>query len=187
MTHTFTGPAPEEWRDVPGWEGRYRVSDLGRVESVERIVPCGDGTRTVRQCFLLPGLTPKGYERVVLQGDGARSKQKVHRLVMLAFVGPCPEGLETRHRDGDKRRNHLANLLYGTSSENTFDAVRHGTHHNAAKTECPHGHAYDAANTYTDLDNRRHCRACRQKRLAAARARQRAKLNTTKRQDQATP
>ena len=51
----------------------------------------------------------------------------IHQLVMLAFIGPCPLGLEIRHINGDSLNNQLHNMAYGTHSENMQDAVRHGT------------------------------------------------------------
>jgi hypothetical protein len=52
---------------------------------------------------------------------------KVHRLVLTAFVGPCPIGMEGCHRDGDKANNRLSNLRWGTPKSNSEDRVRHGT------------------------------------------------------------
>ncbi len=173
----------ERWRDIPGWEGYYRVSDLGCVESVERIVPNGDKMMTVRQRFLRPLPNNNGYEQVQLYGDGKRSRQLVSRLVLLAFVGPCPEGMEVCHNDGDKRRNHLQNLRYGTSSENKLDMARHGTHHNTIKTHCKRGHPFDEANTYVNPRGNRDCRECKRKAKASFDARRRAKLAANNHRD----
>jgi hypothetical protein len=57
-----------------------------------------------------------------------RQKVRVHTLVLAAFVGPCPDGMVTRHLDGKPWNNRLENLCYGTPAENAADAVRHGTH-----------------------------------------------------------
>lgn len=58
---------------------------------------------------------------------GSNNSWDVHRLVMYTFVGPCPEGQEVRHLDGDPSNNNLSNLAYGTRKQNMQDAVRHGT------------------------------------------------------------
>jgi len=52
----------------------------------------------------------------------------VHRMVLLAFVGPAPEGMKCRHLNGNPKDNRLENLCWGTSSENNRDIVRHGRH-----------------------------------------------------------
>lgn len=65
-----------------------------------------------------------GYVYVDL---GKGNKELVHRLVLEAFVGPCPAGMECRHLDGDKSNNRLDNLCWGTKSENYHDKVKHGT------------------------------------------------------------
>jgi len=56
-----------------------------------------------------------------------RRRYFVHRLVLLAFVGPCPAGMEARHLDGDPTNNRLPNLCWGTPKENKQDSQRHGT------------------------------------------------------------
>ncbi len=148
----MTDAIPEErWLSVPGFEGRYDVSDHGRVRSWQP----WRGTPVPR--ILAPVRGSHGYEAVALRPEGVVPSTTVHRLVMLAFVGPCEDGMDVRHLDGDKTNNTLMNLEYGTRSENHHDAVMHGTHHNAAKTHCPRGHRYDS----TDKHGWRHCRTCR--------------------------
>lgn len=51
----------------------------------------------------------------------------IHRLVLLTFVGPCPDGMECRHLDGNPANNHLKNLQWGTKEENAQDRFAHGT------------------------------------------------------------
>jgi len=150
----------ERWAWIPGFEGRYQVSDLGRVLSFVRSSP-----------RLLAGRVSHhhaSYRRVWL-GD---REFFVHRLVMLTFVGPCPEGLEVCHRNGDGLDNRLVNLYYGTSSQNTLDAVRHGTHFNARKTVC----GKCGGEFYPELDYRgcRVCRPCAARKARALRARGKA-------------
>jgi hypothetical protein len=57
----------------------------------------------------------------------------VHRLVLEAFAGPCENGMETRHLDGNPSNNHLANLKWGTIEENTSDRDRHGNFTNGER------------------------------------------------------
>ncbi len=115
----------ENWRDVPTYEGRYEVSDLGRVRSVAHMTKQGRRGGCVRKLRA----DKDGYLLVDLwRGDEGKTL-KVHRIVLSAFVGPCPEGHEACHfPDRSRSNNALSNLRWGTDSENSLDAVRHGTH-----------------------------------------------------------
>lgn len=104
---------PERWEWVPDYEGLYQVSDLGRVMRSGRILkPSRDGW---------------GYPFVHLSRNGRARLVAVHRLVAAAFLGPCPQGMEVRHLDGDRQNAQLSNLRYGTAVENAADKDRHGT------------------------------------------------------------
>jgi len=114
----------ERWKDIPGYEGMYEVSDRGRVRSLKRI--------DARGCKLAGGaLRPKvhskGYLKATLCRDGKCKHKFIHRLVLEVFVGPCPEGMECCHNNGDPSNNRLENLRWGTRTENYRDAVKHGT------------------------------------------------------------
>ena len=106
----------ENWRDVPGHEGRYMVSDQGRMRSLLR---AGLMQLTIRA---------DGYVQVTLtKARGGQKAHYVHTLVLRAFVGPPPQGQETRHLSGIRSDNRLVNLCYGTPKENQADRERHGT------------------------------------------------------------
>lgn len=124
----MTDPATERWLPVVGHEGLYEVSDLGRIRSLDRSVAArwGPGTRPVSGCMMTPR-EQNGYLEVVLSRYGTQKVAKVHRLVGEAFIGPLPPKLETRHGPGGKLDNRLANLCYGTRSENQRDRKRDGT------------------------------------------------------------
>jgi NUMOD4 motif/HNH endonuclease len=111
----------ENWREVPGFEGRYMVSDQGRVRSLV-------GRRLTGLVFRQSLDGKDGYLRVTLTPvSGAQKTFKVHALVLAAFVGSKPRGCVTRHRDGVRTNNVLGNLCYGTPKENTADREQHGT------------------------------------------------------------
>lgn len=151
----------EIWLPVPGWEGRYAVSDLGRVKSLARVEKRSSGRPLrLREKFLSGSLTARGHHTVALCRDNQRATVTVHRLVLLAFVGPQPIGMEACHDDGSPANNALVNLRWDTRSANIYDRVRHGAHHHARKTHCVNGHPYDDANTYI-YHGERLCRACR--------------------------
>lgn len=65
--------------------------------------------------------------------NGNRKIFTVSRLMLIAFVGPCPEGMECCHYDGNYRNNRLENLRWDTPSENSRDKIRHGTHNRGAR------------------------------------------------------
>lgn len=137
-----------EMRDIPGFEGRYRVSSHGQVTNVR-------SGRTLKHF-----VDNWGYLRVDLFVDGKRHARRVHVLVATAFIGPRPDGLEIRHLDGVRTNCDLGNLAYGTRSENRYDEVAHGNHPQAAKTHCNSGHEFTDENTRRNKYGRRVCRTC---------------------------
>jgi hypothetical protein len=123
----------EEWRAIPGFEGLYEVSDWGRVRSLDREIIQRDrwGGWFVKMCrgkVLAPGRSGQsGYASVHLS-DGGKAKTKyVHLLVLAAFVGPRPAGLQGCHNRGIAAGNKLSNLRYDTIAENQRDRVADGT------------------------------------------------------------
>ena len=125
--------APEQWRSIPGREGRYSVSSWGRVRSEPRIVPHGlTQTYTVKGQILKTTPSKNGYHQF---SDGYQNGILVHSVVALAFIGVRPPGMETRHLDDDKNNNHHSNLCYGTVSQNQQDARRNGRPRAAYKSK----------------------------------------------------
>lgn len=122
----------EIWKAIPGFEGLYEVSDQGRVRSLDRVVACCGPTKgsylsKKKGRMLRPGRMPSGHLSVVLGRDAGSFC--VHVLVLLAFRGPCPVGLEVRHRNGVPSDNRLLNLEYATRTRNSQDKK----HHNGAR------------------------------------------------------
>lgn len=105
----------EVWRDISGCEGLYQVSDMG---AIRRCVRMG---QYPAMGLLNPYSHPAGYLRVSLRG---KKGVYVHHIVMLAFVGVCPEGYEVNHKNGVKSDNRLINLEYVTPSENCLHSRR---------------------------------------------------------------
>ena len=106
----------ENWKEIPGFEGRYEISNLGRVKSLLR------GVR-----ILSPVKKSTGYLTITLSDSSGVPHQKLlHRLVLIAFTGKNEE-MMTLHNDGNKENNALSNLRWGTAKENAADSALHGT------------------------------------------------------------
>jgi len=155
----------EQWRAVVGWETLYEVSDLGQVRSIARQSIRGDRPYTIRGRVLKPRRDTNDRLGVMLydtQGKG--HERRVHLLVLEAFVGPRPAGLEGCHWDDDHDNNRLENLRWATRSENEYDKVRNGNQYNAVKTECKSGHEFTPENTILRPGKNgrtwRQCREC---------------------------
>jgi len=120
----------EEWRAIPDWNG-YDVSDRGRVRSYRAMhYPsggCGVRWRVADepQRILKPNAQGR-YLTVMLSRDGKQRRFSIHTLVLIAFVGPRPDGAECCHYDGNPTNNRLDNLRWDTVSANHRDAIRHG-------------------------------------------------------------
>ena len=129
------------FRDIPGFPG-YRAGSDGSIESCWGV---GGGTRgrlrldTYRK--LKGHVQHDGYiEYSLTAPDGKTRSLLGHRLVLEAFVGPRPEGMESRHLNGVRSDNASSNLRWGTHQENGDDLRRHGTlrgekHANSKVTE----------------------------------------------------
>lgn len=68
-----------------------------------------------------------GYQYLRLSVGGKQIQRTVHRLVLEAFAGPCPRGMECRHLNGNPSDNRPENLRWGTKAENAADKIKHGT------------------------------------------------------------
>lgn len=105
----------EKWRDIPGYEGFYQVSDLGNVRSIR--------FNKIRN---MKSWDSHGYRAVELCMNNNRYTVGIHRLVALTFI-PNPENKpEVNHKDRNKSNNNVENLEWVTQSENVAHAYRHG-------------------------------------------------------------
>jgi hypothetical protein len=125
--------ADERWLPVPGFEGLYEVSDLGRVRSLDRVVPqanrWGGVSHSLRKGRILkPGRHAGGHLFVCLCNETGHHQIFIHRLVLMAFDRLRPDGMECRHLDGDPTNNRFDNLAWGTRLENMADRTALGEH-----------------------------------------------------------
>jgi hypothetical protein len=107
----------ENWKDIPGYEGLYQVSDCGQVKSLERVVWNGKANHVLKEKILKPILDTCGYHRVNLWKNGKVNTYLVHRLVALAFLDG-DNTLTVNHIDECKMNNHVSNLEYLTQADN---------------------------------------------------------------------
>lgn len=105
----------EVWLSPEGYEGLYKVSNLGRVFGLKR-----------NRC-LSPTREETGYYTVCLSADGVVTKFRLNVLVLSTFCGPSPfDGAHAAHNNGDPSDNSLRNLRWASSIENQADVDRHG-------------------------------------------------------------
>lgn len=126
----------ERWRPVLNFESLYEVSSIGRIRSLDREVTNRSywgqmRTYIVRGKILKPTSSKSGHLHVKLyppKRGGKKTNTGVHCLVLEAFVGPCPKGMQCCHDDGSPSNNHVGNLRWGTPQDNMDDRERHGRH-----------------------------------------------------------
>lgn len=124
----------EIWKDIPGYEGMYQASTLGRIRSVDRIVmkrhPSGrmvEGRFKGKVLKLTP--TPYGYLCCNVCREGEKPhREQAHRLVAMTFVDGYFEGADVNHIDENKQNNRVENLEWCTRKQN----INHGTHNERA-------------------------------------------------------
>lgn len=119
----------------------YEVSNFGRVRCWKGRGQYGKKLSIPRIRIILPN---KGYPSLALHSNGKRTRYRIHKLVLEAFKGPAPKGMQTRHLDGNKNNNNLYNLVWGTAKENIHDNIRlgkdnkgekHGNNRNITKND----------------------------------------------------
>lgn len=145
----------ERWLPIPNFP-LYEISSMGRVKSRERTYQRMDWRGVSKQNIIWMQRILGGWvhtqngkpvsRMVALRKDGKTYCERVHRLVLNAFVGKQPPGMECCHWDGNCLNNHLENLRWDTHLSNQQDSIRHGTkvnppvhygerHHNATLTD----------------------------------------------------
>lgn len=126
----------ETWKNVPGYEGYYEVSDLGRIRSVDRIVLVNSNGRTferkLKGRILKQAFDGRGfYLQSNLARDGETKMVLVHRVVALAFLDNPNNLPEVNHKDEDKTNNYASNLEWCSHKYNN----NYGTKKSAGKGE----------------------------------------------------
>lgn len=115
-------------KDIPGFEN-YAITTDGRVWRKPSISYSGcnhAGKHSYAGRWLKVYGKKDGHLSVNLRYNGQHVSKCVHRLVLGAWVGPCPKGMECRHLDGNPRNNRLENLEWNTHKINMQDKIKHG-------------------------------------------------------------
>lgn len=101
----------EEWKDIPGYDGRYQVSNLGNFVSITK----RSGRKLLKGSF-----DKKGYIKISLYKNGSRKIVPAHRLVAMAFIPNLDNKPQVNHLDGVRTRNCVSNLEWCTNAENQW-------------------------------------------------------------------
>lgn len=110
----------EIWKDIPEFEGRYQVSSLGRIRSIQ------DNHGNYREQLRATWVSTKGYVYVQLFVKDVRHNVSVHHAVARAFIENPDQKKTVNHIDGNKQNNHVTNLEWHTYSENLKHAYTAG-------------------------------------------------------------
>lgn len=114
----------EEWKDILGYEGYYRVSNLGSVKALARNVIYATGVvHAFKERIICVNLKRTGYFNVALCRDGKCKTFLLHRLVATAFLDRDNDSQNVNHRNGVKTDNRAVNLEWVTPSQNTQHAL----------------------------------------------------------------
>lgn len=117
----------EVWKDIKGYEGLYKVSNLGRVKSLFRIIKTIKGYNiTIQEKILKPIVDNTGYFVVSLWKNNKHSRPHIHRLVSETFVTNIQSKPFVNHIDGNKLNNNVNNLEWCTCRENNIHAWKIG-------------------------------------------------------------
>lgn len=105
----------EKWKEIPGYEDKYKISNLGNVYSKKY------------KRLLKIQINNGRYKCVSLSKDNKRKLHTLHRLIYMTFIGKIPKHLYVCHIDGNNKNNSIDNLKLGTPKENSQDMITHKT------------------------------------------------------------
>jgi len=143
------------WSSIPGYGGHYQASNDGQIRVKDRIVRkySNFAGKVVEQKYkgrlLKPCKSSKlGHLSVHLGVDGIKYNVHVARLVLEAFIGSCPQGMEACHSNGNASDNRIENLRWDTHYNNNQDRFLHGTYFSGDKHPMAKISAKDAIEIY---------------------------------------
>lgn len=124
----------EAWKDIDGYDGIFQISSLGRVA---RNTPTTTGKISTIPHIMSQWINWNRYHLITLCYKNKKKHFTVHSLVLKAFVGPRPDGMEAAHLDNNRSNNRSDNLIWCTRKENHSHKKIHGTQQHGAAN----GHA----------------------------------------------
>lgn len=110
-----------EWRQIPGYEFIYSISEFGDVK------------KESKNKLLIPQLKNNGYFQIGISKSGSQRYFSIHSLVAASFLGVRPDGYEINHKDTNRQNNHYSNLEYVTKKGNAQHAVMMGRYERCSK------------------------------------------------------
>jgi hypothetical protein len=118
----------EVWKDVVGYEGKYKISSFGKVKSLSRYRKSRGELLAFIKEKELTLYDHFGYQRVTLRNNNKSREFSVHRLVTIAFITEVKDKPFVNHKDGNKKNNCISNLEWVTRQENVNHSVKNGLH-----------------------------------------------------------
>jgi hypothetical protein len=129
----------DEWTDIQGYEGHYKISSSGEIASLSRIIVMKNGkSRRIRGKRIFAKVKENGYLFVQLYLNGKATNRYIHRLVAEHFLENISCLSDVNHIDGNKSNNSFDNLEWVTHSENLIHAYdtglkKYGEEHQQSK------------------------------------------------------
>jgi len=115
----------EIWKDIPGYEGLYQISNNGGVKRMPKNTVTITGKIRIHKLKILkPSTDSRGYSQTCLFKLGIGKIVSVHRFVAITFIENTENKPQINHKDGNKKNNHVDNLEWCTNTENMQHAVR---------------------------------------------------------------
>lgn len=108
----------EIWKPIKGFEGLYEISNMGRLRSFYKATHGRFVVSNEPQKIRKANPDGNGYLGLCLKKNGKAYPKRIHRLVLITFVGDCPQGMEACHNDGIKTNNIVNNLRWDTHRNN---------------------------------------------------------------------
>jgi len=121
----------EEYVDIIGYEGIYKINNLGTIRKHTKVHKNNGGTYIRDEFEISVSNDSSGYLKATLHDKyGKKSAPKVHKLVALMFIGFRPDGMTINHKDGVKHNNSVDNLEYISHTDNIIHSYDTGLNRN---------------------------------------------------------